>query len=185
MNLPPLVLAALAAISGLAAAPAAAQTMKPGLWEVSSKIGGNPETEKAMAQMQAQMAAMPPAQRKQMEEMMGKGAMGMGAGGAMAAKACITKDMIARGEMPTQQDSECTTTVSDKSSKGMKMAFVCPKSQTTGEGVYTFQGDTAYTMKMKTATKADGKPVTTTIDSSGKWLGSDCGSVKPMAAPKK
>ncbi len=184
MNLRPLVLAALAAITSLAAAPAVAQTMKPGLWEVSSKIGGNPETEKAMAQMQAQMAAMPPAQRKQMEEMMGKGAMGMGAGGR-AAKTCITKEMMARGEMPTQQDAECTTTVSDKSSTGMKMAFVCPKSQTTGEGVYTFQSDTVYTMKMKTATKAGGKPVTTTIDSSGKWLGSDCGSVKPMAAPKK
>ena len=50
----------------LAALPAHAQTMKPGLWEVNNKLGGSPEMDKAMAQMQEQMANLPPAQRKAM-----------------------------------------------------------------------------------------------------------------------
>ena len=43
----------------LVASAAAAQTIKPGLWESTSKVGGNPELDKMMAKMQKQMAGMP------------------------------------------------------------------------------------------------------------------------------
>ena len=45
-------------------------------------------------------------------------------------------------------------------------------------------GDSAYTMKIKINTPQQGKPVTITTDSSGKWLGADCGNIKPMVLPK-
>ena len=56
----------------LCSASAFAQTTAPGLWAIQNKMGGNPELDKAMAEMQKQLAAMPPAQRKQMEAMMGR-----------------------------------------------------------------------------------------------------------------
>ena len=64
----------------LGSAAVQAQTTAPGLWEMQNKVGGNPEMDKAMADMQKQLAAMPPAQRKQMEAMMGQSGMGIGAG---------------------------------------------------------------------------------------------------------
>ena len=44
----------------VATASASAQTMKPGLWEIANKMGGSPEIDQAMAQLQQQMANMPP-----------------------------------------------------------------------------------------------------------------------------
>lgn len=176
----------LIATLALACASAGAQTMKPGLWEVNNKIGGSPEIDKAMAQMQQQLASMSPAERKQMEGMMGKQGVGMAAGanGGMVAKMCITKEMAERNQMPVQQQGNCTSTTSDKTSSGMKVKFTCTNPPSSGEGQFTFSGDSAYTMKMNVNSSSKGAPKTTTMDASGKWLGSDCGTIKPMALPK-
>jgi hypothetical protein len=83
----------------LATAAAQAQSIKPGLWEMSQKMGGNAQMDPAAAQMQQQMAGMSPAQRKQMEAMLAQRGMGMpaqGAGGGMAMKVCITPEMAAK-----------------------------------------------------------------------------------------
>lgn len=176
-----LVALALAAI----ALGAQAQVTKAGLWEVSSKLGGSAEMDKAMAQMQQQMASMPPEQRKQMEAMLAKQGMSIsGAPGGVLAKMCMTKDMVERSQMPVQTQGDCTSTTSDKTSTGMKFKFTCSSPPSSGEGQYTFMGDSAYTMKMRINTPQQGKPVITTLDSSGKWMGADCGNIKPMAIPK-
>ncbi len=170
----------------LTAASAGAQTMKPGLWEVNNKMGSSPEMDKAMAQMQQQMASMSPAQRKQMEDMMAKQGMGMAgaANGGMVMKMCITKEMAERHQVPMQQQGNCTSTISDKTATGMKMKFTCTNPPSSGESQMTFSGDSAYTMTMKINSNGQGGPKTMTMDASGKWLGSDCGSIKPMPLAK-
>ena len=172
---------------GLSPNSAGAQVMKPGLWEMRNKLGGSPEMDKAMAQMQQQMAGMPPDQRKLMEDMMTKNGMSMGgaAGGDMVVKACISKEMAERSQMPMQQKGDCSSTISDQSSSGMKMRFTCVNPPSNGEGQFSFSGNSAYSMKMKVNTSAGGKVQTTTIDGSGKWLDADCGSIKPMTMPKQ
>ncbi len=170
----------------LCATTAWAQSTKPGLWEIQHKMGGNPEMDKAMAEMQKQMAAMPPEQRKMMQDMMAKqgGAMPtMGPGGAMAMKVCITPEMAARHDMPVQTEGDCTTTVTSRSGSTMKMKFVCTNPPSTGEGTYTFKGDTAYTMQIQMTSQHQGKPQNMTMDGQGKWLSADCGAIKPMTAP--
>jgi Protein of unknown function (DUF3617) len=169
------------------AASVCAQTMKPGLWEVTSKLGGSPEIDQSMSRMQQQIASMPQEQRKMMEDMVAKQGGGIGgvAGGGMVAKMCITKDMAERNQMPMQQQGSCTSSTSDKTSKGMKMKFTCTNPPSSGEGEFTFSGDSAYTMKMKVNSAAQGAPKITSMDTSGKWLGSDCGEIKPMAAPRQ
>jgi Protein of unknown function (DUF3617) len=170
--------------SALFASAALAQTTAPGLWAIQHKMGGNPEMEKAMAQMEKQLAAMPPAQRKQMEAMMGSG-VSVAPGGGMALKVCITPEMAARSELPSQTEGDCTTTITSRSANMLKSKFVCQNPPTTGEGVYTFTGDKAYTAKMVMQTTRKGKTETMTMEGQGKWLAADCGAVKPIQAPKK
>lgn len=162
---------------------AGAQGIRPGLWEMQHKVGGNPQMDQAMAQMQKQMAAMPLAQRKQMEAMMGQQGVSMptpGTGGGMAMKVCITPEMAARSELPSQQEGQCTSTVPARSGNTLKMAFTCQNPPSSGEGTYTFNGDTAYSMKMVVNTTRKGKPESMTMDGQGKWLSADCGTVKPL-----
>ena len=175
----------------LGASPVQAQSMKPGLWDIQQKMGGNPKMDEAMAKMDKQMAAMSPEQRKMMQDMMAKNGVGMGgpaAGGGMAMKVCITKEMSERQHVPAQTHGDCTTTVTEKSASGMKMSFVCKNPPSSGDGVYTFNGDSAYTMKMNVRSaeaKGAGAASTTTMEAAGKWVSGDCGTVKPMPMPAK
>lgn len=164
-------------------APAVAQSTAPGLWQVENKMGGNPELERAMAQLQAQLAAMPPAQRKQMEAMMGKSGASMGAGGAMTVKVCITPEMAARQQLPSQTQGNCTSKIVSRSSNTLKMSFACTDPVSSGEGTYTFTGDKAYTVKMAIQSVSQGKPQNITMDGKAQWLAADCGAVKPIALP--
>lgn len=44
----------------------------------------------------------------------------------------------------------------------------------------TLLGDTGYTGKTLVNTTSRGKPEQVTMEQSGKWLGADCGTVKPL-----
>ena len=66
----------------------------------------------------------------------------------------------------------------------MTFKFTCASLPSSGEEHYTFMDNSAYSMKMKINSPQQGKPVVTTMDSSGKRLGADCGSTTPTAMPK-
>ena len=177
----------LAAALVAGASGASAQSMKPGLWEITSKMQtGSGQMERQMAQAQERMANMPPDQRKMMEEMMARQGVKMGTagGGGMTMKVCMTKEMVERNEMPSQQRGDCKTTSQSRSGNTMKMAFACTNPPSSGEGQFTFNGSEGYTMKMAVNTTVQGKPETMNMDANGKWLGADCGDVKPRAMPK-
>lgn len=167
------------------ALPAAAQNLKPGLWEISNKMSGNAEMSSAMADAQKAMASLPPEQRKMMEEMMAKQGvrMGGGAGGAMAVQVCMSKEMVERNELPAQQ-GDCKTTSQGRSGNTMKMAFTCTNPPSSGEGQVVFTSPEAYSMKMASTTTVKGKPEKMDMQTSGRWLGGDCGTVKPFPMPK-
>jgi len=171
----------------IAGLPAMGQSLKPGLWEINSKIGGSAETDSAMAQMQQQLAGMPPAQRKQMEDMLAKQgmSMGAGAGGGISAKICMTKEMAERNEVPQPRQGSCTSSVSPRTGNTQKISYTCTQPPSSGEGQLTWQGSEAYTMKMVTSSSVKGKPEKMTLDGTGKWLSANCGAIRPLAAPKK
>ncbi|MBK6293413.1 MAG: DUF3617 domain-containing protein [Rhodoferax sp.] len=164
---------------------AGAQTLKPGLWEISNKTkSSNPQTEKAMADMQKQLASMPADQRKMMQDMMAKQGIGMSTdGAAMMIKICLTPDMVERNELPAQQ-GDCKHTMSPRVGNVMKMSFSCTKPPSSGQGQMTFESPQAYTTNMVVNSTVDGKPEQMTMDSRGKWLSSDCGNVQPIKRPK-
>jgi hypothetical protein len=174
-----------AAALTLGALHAAAQTQLPGLWENSFKMKSQDgELEKGMAEMQKQMAAMPPDQRKQIEDMMASRGMGMGAQGTTV-KVCVTKEDVARKAEPQFREG-CTQQVVQRTANSMKVKFECTKPQPmSGEGEMTFISDKAYTGKSTMTSKADGKAQQMTMELAGKWLAADCGNVKPRPAPAK
>lgn len=176
-----------AAVLAACSLGASAQSIKPGLWEINNKMGGSPEMDKAMAQMQQQLASMPPEQRKMMQDMMAKQGVNMGAaaGGGMSVKVCITKEMAESNQMPQQQQGDCKTTLGARTGNTQKMSYVCTQPPSNGEGEITYNGPESYAMKMKTNTTVRGKPQTMTMEGNGKWQSADCGAIKPIAVPKK
>ncbi len=195
----------------LLTAAACAQTIQPGLWESTSKMAGasgemgkrmanmppeqrkameqmvSPEGQKAMlAQMQKQMANMPPEQRKAMEQAMAtQSNMRMGNDGSMALKMCITAEMIERKNWMAKTDGKCTHTGSAAVGNTQKFGFTCTDPASSGEGTVTFLSKTSYTSSMKISAVRNGKPESMVFESSAKFLGADCGAVKPLPAAQK
>nr|WP_315847701.1 DUF3617 domain-containing protein [uncultured Rhodoferax sp.] len=178
----------LACTTMLLTAVASAQTVKPGLWEITNQMQGaaGSKVDAAMAQMQKQMAAMSPEQRKMMEDMMAKKGLQMGTapGGGVAVKVCITPEMAARNDVAPRQQGGCTHTASPRTGNTQKFSYACTQPSSRGEGEVTYTSAEAYTMAMKTVTTLKGKEETMDMRASGKWLGSDCGSVKPLEGAK-
>lgn len=177
----------------LCTASANAQTMKPGLWEITQKMkSGSAEMNNALAAMQDQMAKMTPLQRKQMQDMMAKQGVNMdlGAGGGAAkpgeitVRMCMTREMIAENQTAPQQPG-CTHTQSPRVGNTWKMAFTCTKPPSSGEGQTTMTSPDAFTMKMTINSSATGKPERMDMEGAGRWLGASCGDVRPFAMPKK
>ncbi len=182
----PLTSCALAILVGATALPCAAQHMKPGLWEMTTEmLSGGAEMDSAMAQMRKQMDAMQPAERKMMDDMLAK--QGMSRGGAtgrgFAMKICMTPEMAANSALPMQQHGDCKSSQSSAGPNSMKISFSCTKPPSSGEGLITFSGDTAFSIKMDATSTIEGKAHTTSVANHGKWLGADCGAVKPITRP--
>ena len=164
-----------------------AQSMKPGLWEVNTRMqAASGKMQKDLAEAQRQIDSMPADQRKMMQEMMAKQGMSMGKGGpgTMGVKVCMTKEMADRNDMPSQR-SDCKQVSSPRTGNTMKISFTCTKPPSSGEGQITFASAEAYTMNMTLNSVVQGKPEKVTMDGSGKWLSADCGAIKPRAVQKK
>lgn len=154
---------------------------KPGLWEITSKMSSptNPQLAKQMEEAQKAIAAMPPEQRKQMEEMMTKQGMNMsfGAGGATAIKICITPEMSSRP--PVAQRQACTYKFS-QSGKTHDFSYQCTQPPGDGEGQMTFSDAENYAGKMRINSMQGGKKETMEVQTTGKFLGANCGAIKPL-----
>ena len=162
-----------------------AQSQAPGLWEHTVNMKSQDgQMERAMAEMQKQMAAMPPEQRKQVEAAMASRGVKMGENGTTA-KVCISKEQAARAAEP-HMNGNCTNSDVQRSGKTVKFKFECTAPRaSSGEGEWTFVSDKSYTGKVTTTSTIAGKPQQMTIDMGGKWLSADCGDVKPRAMPAK
>jgi len=172
-----------AAVMALATFAANAQTQAPGLWEHTVSVK-SAEMDRAMAEMQNQMAAMSPEQRKQMEQAMASRGMSIGPQGTTI-KLCITKEDAARAAEP-RLPRDCARQDVKRSGNTIKFKFECTKPHpSSGEGEMTFSSDKAYTGKATTIAEVAGKPQQTSVDMSGKWLAAECGDIKPTATPNK
>jgi hypothetical protein len=161
--------------------PAQAQTppIKPGLWQVHSQreVDGQ---KVQMPDMSERMRNLPPEARKQMEAMMKQRGVDMSGGGGDM-KICLTRDSLDPSQWQKHQDT-CTTDFSSRTSTAWKWRTTCtdPVAETDGEA--TFISPDAYTVKTVTRLTIQGKPSVTRMTLDSKWLGADCGDVKPVTS---
>ncbi|MFZ6742390.1 DUF3617 domain-containing protein [Undibacterium sp. JH2W] len=153
----------------------AADRMKPGLWEMTMKS----DAMKAMPKI-------PPEQLEKMKQMGIK--MPDMQNGAMVHKVCYTKEMVEQDKPPSGgHDQQCQNKNFSRSGNTYSGDIVCdmPELKGTGNIKGSFSPDTlSSTYDFKGV--SHGKPVTQHMETTGKWLGNDCGDVKPpMMPPKK
>lgn len=162
--------------------------IKPGLWQLDMRLPGQ-QTGPAMAgyveQMKAQMASMPPEQRKKIEsalaQLEARGTEFTGDG--LRTKQCITKQNLADFDFLGKKGMESCTKQATPRPGGMNVSMRCTRPQMKVDASMTYQGDKAYTFESTaTVTGPDGKPTTHQTSGTGKWLGSDCGSIAPASA---
>jgi hypothetical protein len=171
---------ALLLLLAVAATPAFAQKMVPGLWEHAMTMKSDSgQTAAAMANMQKQMAGMPPEQRKMVEEMMARQGMGMG-GAPNTVRFCVSPAMAEKPEMP-QSDQGCQQEGMQRSGNTMRFKFRCEGPPLrTGEGEFTLQGDKAFSGRTSYTTTRQGKPESMQMTMSGRFISADCGTIKPV-----
>jgi len=163
--------------AALCAGHAAAQTMKPGQWELTNKVkSSDARTDQAMAAAMKQLNNMPPEQRAQIEAMMAQHGATMpqiGSDGGMTMRACITPEMAAKHEIPTGQNGKCTSN-SQPMTGGLNVSFTCTEPPASGQGQLRFNGDTGFTMDMNVSSSASGKPTQMAVETTGRWIGPTC-----------
>ncbi|MCH8620701.1 DUF3617 domain-containing protein [Undibacterium sp. TS12] len=157
-----------------AATCAAADKMKPGLWEMTTKS----DAMKAMPKI-------PPEQLEKMKQMGVK--MPDMQNGAMVHKVCFTKEMVDQDKPPASgREQHCQNKSFNRSGNTYTAEIVCESPDMKGTGtvkgsmtpdsvnsIYDFNGTSR------------GKPINQHMETTGKWLGSDCGDTKPFPMPQK
>lgn len=180
-------------LAALATTLAQAQPAKlqAGLWEQSMTMkSSSGEMESKMAQMQQRLASMPPDQRKMVEDMMARQGVGAGPGAGPAAgngqtiRMCISAEQASRSEVP-QQEGNCKQEMLERNGSTVRYRFSCNGNPpTSGEGEYTMSSPTSYSGHATVNTQVKGKPEKVEMTQSGKWLGADCGSLKPRVVTR-
>jgi hypothetical protein len=163
--------------------------LKPGLWEVrvvKQVVDGKDMTAQMAAQaaqMQKTMAAMPPEQRAQMEAMFKQ--KGISPGGNGGYRLCVSPEMAKRDTPVVDKEGRCQPTKVTHSGNQTTYEINCGSNgiTTVGKGVSTAAGDLITTSSDMTMTRTNGPPRVMHSESEMKYLGSDCGEVKPPAQP--
>jgi hypothetical protein len=161
--------------------------LKPGLWEVrvvKQVVDGKDMTAQMAAQagqMQQTLAKMPPEQRAQMEAMFKQKGISQGSDGSY--RLCVTPEMAKRDAPVVDKDGRCQPTKVTHSGNQTTYEINCSSNGTTtvGKGETTAAGDLITTRSDMTMSRAGGPPRVMHSESEMKYLGSDCGDVKPLA----
>jgi hypothetical protein len=154
-----------------------APPIKPGLWQLQSER--EVDGQKAPDPME-RMKNLPPEARKQMEAMMKQRGVDMGQGGVQ--KVCHTRESLDQGRW--KGDGErCKTDITSRSANAWKWRSVCTQPEFEMDGEALFSNSENYTVKTLMNSQRQGKPQTMRMTVTAKWLGADCGDLKPMQPP--
>ncbi len=157
--------------------------LKAGLWEytpISQVMDGRDMTEQmasARAEMQQALAKMSPAQREQMQAMMGR--QGSLSGGVM--QICISPAMAAKDKPMVDAKGDCEPTRVSRSGNKTSFEINCSTKGGTsvGKGESTVNGDTVTTRMDMATTDNRGNRHTMQSEIQMKYLGSDCKGITP------
>jgi hypothetical protein len=167
-------------LAWLSSAQAATPPMKPGLWEmtvVSREMNGQPMPDMS-AMMSKRMDKMPPEMRARIEAQMKAHGVQTGAQPG-SIRSCISQDMI-RDHLWQQHEGRCQNTGVSQSGNTWTVNFTCQEPEAKGEVRATFKGSDSYSSDMNITTQHKGQPMTMRMRHDARWLGADCGDLKPQ-----
>lgn len=154
--------------------------IKPGLWQVQSEreVDGRKAPD-----VGTQMKSMSPEMRKHMEANMRQHGIDM-SGGPGQMKMCMTRESLDAGKWQGEQ-TRCKTSFNTAGSV-WKWRATCDQPPSVSDGEATFASAEAYTVKSSTTMTMQGQTHVNKMTLTGKWLGGDCGDLKPVApSPSK
>jgi hypothetical protein len=162
---------ACAAVLLVAATSAWAGPGKAGLWEITMSVNftqGGPQISPDQLEKMKSMGIAIPGSRP------------------MVSQRCVTPEMAARDEPPKVSPGRGDCTIKDFTHSGTSFTanMVCT-GEVTGEGnVHVdYESNASYKGVMDfTGTSRQSGPVKMHNEFAGKWLGDDCGNVKPPVA---
>lgn len=166
-----------------AAVGAMAETMvKPGLWEirvVRQIMDGRDVTALlpvALASMQQMMAGMTPQQRKQIEATLGKQA----ANGSATQRICVSPEMAAGDKPLLPPEVKCEPTAFNRGGSRVTFEVSCADlgRTVTGKGESLLASESVATRIDMVMNDASGRH-TMQNESQAKFVGADCGGLKP------
>ena len=165
-----------ATLASIALAQAAdpAFDVKPGLWEITSMgsaTGAPPIPPEALAKLS-------PEQRAKMEAAM-QAAMARN-GQPRTSKSCITQAQLEKGPNFGPHDKSSKQTIVSRTASLMETRVECTGEQKMS-GTFRFQALSRETVRgeVTMAISGGGNTMNSNRTLEGKWLGADCGSVKP------
>jgi len=180
----PLILPCVALGIACATVPAAAQPLdvKPGLWEVSStrSSAGMPQIPQAPQIPPELLARMPPEQRARIESAM-RAAQGQ-ADGTRLQKICVTRETLQRGmAFGADRPPSCKQTIRTQSRTALEVQQNCTErgGQQTIHMRYEAPRPDIMSGTVEIAMNAGGRQTTMKNVMQGRWVGPDCGDVKP------
>lgn len=174
-----------------AAAFATGLGLKPGLWEmhivkqVTDGHDMSAQVAAAGAQMEQMLASMPADQRARVEGMMKQnGAPSFASNGSI--RMCISPEIAKRDAPIVDREGHCQPSALNRSGNRTTFEINCKtkSGDITGKGESVSSGDLITTKMDATTHDAGGATHTMHTESELKYLGTDCGDVKPMTPPK-
>ena len=150
---------------------AAQQRIDPGLWSIS-----------VQSDALAAVSAIPPEQLDKLRALGVKIPKVTTQG--LATQACITPEMASPERALTSAARKMDCSVSNTRFNGntFSMDLACNNKHVHGSGTLngTFASEREFTSSGRFKGTVDGVPVDQRASASGKWVGGDCGSVKPL-----
>jgi hypothetical protein len=173
--------ASLLALGAVVVAPlAAAQAppIKPGLWEIKSE---GQDAEQRRAQAAERIKNMPPEARAKLEAMMKERGVDLSASGGT--RVCFSKENMDISQW--QNQSSCKTDFTARSGSTWKWHSVCSQPPAVSDGEALFTSAENYTINTSTTLTLSGQSKTTQRTMKAKWLGANCGDLKPFNPTKR
>jgi hypothetical protein len=163
--------------AALAAQAQPAPPIKPGLWQVNLQraVDGH-----AAPTPSDRLNNLPPEMRAKVEAGMKARGMEVGAGGDM--KVCHTKESLAQGHW-SREGTSCKTDVKTRSAASWTWHTSCTQPPTETDGETLFTNAENYIVKTSSTMTIQGQARTSQNTITAKWLGADCGGVKPFGPP--
>ena len=165
-----------------AAGPLPVPPVKAGLWEVRMSALDADGHEVAAPEQAAASRMSPEARARVAEAMKARGMSMPDANGV--SRACLTKSLLESGSwQQLASDAGCTTNFSTQSATTWKWHSSCTTMKSESDGESVFSNGERYKTKVTTTSTVMGKTRTSTRVLEGKWIGADCGDVKPLTPP--